>query len=55
MILYLDASALVKRYVAEPGTAEVFAVIAQADRSARDLSVALKSPRRSPKPCVRAG
>ena len=31
MILYLDASALVKRYVAEPGTAEVFAVIAQAD------------------------
>jgi len=31
MILYLDASALVKRYVAEPGTAEVFAVIAHAD------------------------
>jgi uncharacterized protein len=31
VILYLDASALVKRYVAEPGTAEVFAVIAQAD------------------------
>ena len=31
MILYLDASALVKRYVAEPGTAEVFAVMGQAD------------------------
>jgi predicted nucleic acid-binding protein len=31
MILHLDASALVKRYVAEAGTAEVFAVLGQAD------------------------
>ena len=31
MILYLDASALVKRYVAEPGSAEVSAAIAQAE------------------------
>lgn len=31
MILYLDASALVKRYVAEPGSAEVGEAIAQAD------------------------
>lgn len=30
MILYLDASALVKRYVAEAGTAEVEAQVAQA-------------------------
>jgi|YNPBryantNP2012_1023418.scaffolds.fasta_scaffold11368_2 predicted nucleic acid-binding protein len=31
MILYLDANALVKRYVAEPGSAEVAAMILQAD------------------------
>ncbi len=31
MILYLDASALVKRYVAEPGTIAVAEIIAQAD------------------------
>ena len=31
MILYLDASALVKRYVAEPGSVEVSEVIAGAD------------------------
>ena len=31
MILYLDASALVKRYVAEPGSAEVSEAIAQAE------------------------
>ncbi|MFZ5916070.1 MAG: type II toxin-antitoxin system VapC family toxin [Chloroflexota bacterium] len=31
MILYLDASALVKRYVAEPGSAEVSQVISQAE------------------------
>ncbi len=31
MILYLDASALIKRYVAEPGSAEVSAAIANAD------------------------
>lgn len=31
MILYLDASALVKRYVAEPGSAEVSVAIAQAE------------------------
>ena len=31
MILYLDASALVKRYVAEPGSAEVSKAIARAD------------------------
>jgi len=31
MILYLDASALVKRYVAEPGTAEVAEAIASAE------------------------
>jgi len=31
MIVYLDASALVKRYVAEPGSAEVAQLIAQAD------------------------
>lgn len=31
MILYLDASALVKRYVREPGSAEVAEAIAQAD------------------------
>lgn len=30
MILYLDSSALVKRYVAEPGAAEVSAAISQA-------------------------
>ncbi len=30
MILYLDASALVKRYIAEPGTSEVTAAIAAA-------------------------
>ncbi len=30
MILYLDASALVKRYVAEPGSAEVSAAISRA-------------------------
>jgi uncharacterized protein len=30
VILYLDASALVKRYVAEPGSAEVEALIARA-------------------------
>lgn len=30
MILYLDASALVKRYVAEPGSAEVSVAISQA-------------------------
>lgn len=31
MILYLDASALVKRYVAEPGTVEVNEAIAAAE------------------------
>ncbi len=31
MILYLDANALVKRYVVEPGSAEVAAMIQQAD------------------------
>jgi predicted nucleic acid-binding protein len=31
MIVYLDASALVKRYVAEAGTAEVERLVAQAD------------------------
>jgi predicted nucleic acid-binding protein len=31
MILYLDTSALVKRYVAEPGAAEVSDVISRAD------------------------
>ena len=31
MILYLDASALVKRYVAEPGSPEVAQVIARAE------------------------
>ncbi|MCS6962424.1 MAG: type II toxin-antitoxin system VapC family toxin, partial [Thermoflexus sp.] len=31
MILYLDASALVKRYIAEPGSDEVAGAIAQAD------------------------
>ncbi len=31
MILYLDASALVKRYVTEPGSAEVKEAIAQAE------------------------
>lgn len=31
MILYLDASALVKRYIAEPGTTEVAAAIRDAD------------------------
>jgi predicted nucleic acid-binding protein len=31
MILYLDASALVKRYVAEPGSAEVARIIAEAE------------------------
>lgn len=31
MILYLDASALVKRYVAEPGSAEVSAAISRAE------------------------
>jgi len=31
MILYLDASALVKRYVAEPGSAEVSAAISKAE------------------------
>lgn len=30
-VLYLDASALVKRYIAEPGTSEVAAAIAEAD------------------------
>jgi predicted nucleic acid-binding protein len=31
VILYLDASALVKRYIAEPGSAEVDQLIAQAE------------------------
>ena len=31
MILYLDTSALVKRYVMEPGSSEVIALIEQAD------------------------
>ena len=31
MILYLDTSALVKRYVAEPGTQEVIALVEQAE------------------------
>lgn len=31
MILYLDTSALVKRYVAEPGSSQVEALIAQAE------------------------
>ena len=31
MILYLDASALVKRYIAEAGSAEVNRLIAQSD------------------------
>ena len=31
MILYLDASALVKRYVAEPGSAEVSEAISRAE------------------------
>lgn len=31
MIVYLDASALVKRYVAEPGSSEVAAAIAEAE------------------------
>ena len=31
MILYLDASALVKRYIAEPGTTEVSEAIAKAE------------------------
>ena len=31
MILYLDASALVKRYVAEPGSAEVDGAISRAE------------------------
>lgn len=30
MLLYLDANALVKRYIAEPGSAEVAALIQQA-------------------------
>ena len=37
MILYLDASALVKRYVAEPGSAEVRATISQADATGTAL------------------
>ena len=31
MILYLDASALVKRYIAEPGTPELAEAIAAAE------------------------
>jgi predicted nucleic acid-binding protein len=31
MILYLDANALVKRYVAEPGSVEAAAIVNQAD------------------------
>lgn len=37
MIVYLDASALVKRYVAEPGSADVAAVIATARVTATAL------------------
>lgn len=37
MLLYLDASALVKRYVAEPGSAEVDAAIRQADATATSI------------------
>ncbi len=37
MILYLDASALVKRYVAEPGSQEVIAVTAEAAAVATSL------------------
>ena len=37
MILYLDASALVKRYVAERGSDEVIALIAGADAAATSL------------------
>ena len=37
MILYLDASALVKRYVAERGSDEVIALMAGADAAATSL------------------
>lgn len=37
MILYLDASALVKRYVAEPGSREVIALTAEAAAVATSL------------------
>lgn len=37
MILYLDASALVKRYIAERGTAEVAAAIAEAEVAGTSL------------------
>jgi len=37
MILYLDASALVKRYVTEPGSPEVNAAISQADMTGTAL------------------
>jgi predicted nucleic acid-binding protein len=37
MLLYLDASALVKRYVAEPGSAEVVAAIHEADATATSI------------------
>jgi predicted nucleic acid-binding protein len=37
VILYLDASALGKRYVAEPGTAEVEAQVRRAEASATAL------------------
>ncbi|RPI51600.1 MAG: PIN domain-containing protein [Chloroflexi bacterium] len=37
MILYLDASALVKRYVAEPGSTEVSAAISQAEATGTAL------------------
>ena len=37
MILYLDSSALVKRYVAEPGSAEVGSALARADAAGTAL------------------
>ena len=43
MLLYLDANALVKRYVAEPGAIEVAALLRQADLVGSALIAELKS------------
>lgn len=44
MILYLDASALVKRYIAEPGTAEVAEAIDDAEAVGTSITSSREKP-----------
>ena len=50
MILYLDASALVKRYIAESGMREVGEAIAEAEGVGHRSSVGRRHRQRWPRP-----